>query len=191
MNVKNFILGIAIIILSTFVVVYGFSAIYPQPQFSDYCHDKGLVHTDNESSCVLAEGKWTNFTSPSDPKVTNVTGYCDVTYYCGKNYDEANQKYSLNRFFISIPLALIIIALGAFLFNLDAVGAGLMGGGVATLIFGISGYWGYANNWFRFLVSLFALVLLIAISYWFNKKFSFGKKKKEKKPVRNSRKKKK
>jgi len=187
MNVKNFILGIAIIILTTFVVVYGFQAIYPSPQYEDFCNHSGTIQATTESVCDSMNGQWTNFTAqPTDPK-TNVTltGYCDLNYYCNQNFNSANEKYSLNRFLISIPLALIIMALGAFLFNLDAVGAGLMGGGVATLIFGISAYWGYANNWFRFLVSLFALVLLIVLAYWFNRKFPLdkilGKKKSKKK----------
>ena len=58
------------------------------------------------------------------------------------------------------------------LFSLESVGAGLMGGGIGTLIYGAGGYWEYAEDWIRFLSSVIGLVVLIWFAYWWNKKSS-------------------
>ena len=64
----------------------------------------------------------------------------------------------------------MIITLGAFFFSLEAVGAGLMGGGIGTLIYGVGGYWRFAGDFLRFSLSLVGLVALISLAYWFNSK---------------------
>jgi len=89
---------------------------------------------------------------------------------CYEEYDVAREDYSKWLFIISIPIGLIIIALGTFVFNLSSVGVGVMLGGVYTLIYGAASYWRYGEDWMRFLVSLIGLVALVLIAYRFNKK---------------------
>ncbi|MAG79129.1 hypothetical protein CMI40_02020 [Candidatus Pacearchaeota archaeon] len=170
MSIKNIVMGVAIIILTISVVVYGVNTFYNKPEYTDFCEEiraKSIIET--QEGCEEINGKWTSqdircVTTPCPQ------GYCDRDYECRKDYEDAREKYSKNVLVISIPLGILIIALGAYFFSLEAVGAGLMGGGVGTLIYGAGGYWEYAGDLFRFILSLVGLVALIWFAYWFNKK---------------------
>ena len=74
-----------------------------------------------------------------------------------------------------IAIGIIIIAVGAIVFGLESVGAGLMGGGLGVILWGTGSFWGFADNWLKFILSLVGLIVLIWLAYYFNKKFS-GKK---------------
>ena len=172
MIVKNWVIGIAIMVFSIFVVVYGMNTFYPSPQFNDFCNEDNFGKLiDNETSCVADGGKW--FPNPAESLDNGkiIEGYCDLEYYCRQDYEDARESHFRVVFFIALPLGILIIALGAILFNLEAVGAGLMGGGVGTIIYGIGGYWIYSENWLRFLMSVVALIILIFLAYWLNKRY--------------------
>ncbi|KHO52101.1 MAG: hypothetical protein QT05_C0026G0025 [archaeon GW2011_AR13] len=94
----------------------------------------------------------------------------DNDYTCRKDFETASEKYSRNVFLIAVPLGILIIALGTFIFNLNPVGVGLMFGGIGTLIYGAGGYWQYSENLFKFLISLVGLGIVIWFAYRFNKK---------------------
>ena len=176
MDLKNIILGIAIIILTIFVSFYGINTFYPKPDYDEYCGDiKTLVDIINtQEKCEDIGGKWSVYEEiPLD--FDRPDGYCDRDYYCRQELEDENKLRSRNVFLIALPLGIFIIAFGAFVFGLETVGAGLMGGGVGTLIYGAGAYWPYSENWIRFLISLVGLIVLIWIAYYFNKKI--GKKK--------------
>ena len=73
--------------------------------------------------------------------------------------------------------------MGLFLFNIETAGAGIMGGGVGTLIYGAGAFWPYSENLIRFIISLLGLAAVVLISYFLErkltkKKFKLFKKKK-------------
>jgi len=139
------------------------------------CQD-GLKISD-EKKCEMQNGTWV-LNGVQCIKAPCPSGYCDTYSRCSQEYESLNKVRSRNVFFIALPLGVLIIALGAFLFGLEYVGAGLMGGGIGTLIYGSGAYWPYTENWIRFLISLIGLVLLIWLAYFFNRKFSKKKKRK-------------
>ena len=71
---------------------------------------------------------------------------------------------------ITLPLGILIIILGTLLFKLESVGAGLMGGGVGIILWGVSRFWIFAENFLKFILSLAGLGVLIWLAYYFNKK---------------------
>ncbi len=167
---KNFALGIAIFILTLFVTIYGIQTIYERPNYDDFC-GRNLYVITSETECTNSGGVWSKYaTLEAPPKVSTPEGYCNPPVSCYDEFDKANEKYQRNVFIIAVPLAILIIALGAFVFHLNAVGIGLMFGGIGTLIYGAGGYWRYADNFFKFLISLIGLIVLIFLAYWFNKK---------------------
>ena len=177
MKIKEIVLGIAIIVLTIFVTFYGINTLFPKPEYNTYCPEvRTQEFIDTQARCLEVGGKWTEdgYPRPADGK--NITGYCDVDYTCRQEFDAAMKLRSRNVFFIALPLGVAIIALGAFIFGLEAVGAGLMGGGIGTLIYGSGAYWPYSENWIRFLISLIGLVLIIWLAYYFNKRFRKRKK---------------
>lgn len=175
MKIKEIVFGIAIIILTIFVTFYGINTLFPKPDYFDFCPQiQTQEFIDNQARCIEVGGQWTedSYARPVDGK--NITGYCDRDFTCRQEHEDAMKMRSRNVFFVALPLGVIVIALGAFLFGLEAVGAGLMGGGIGTLIYGSGAYWPYTENWIRFLISLAGLVFLVWLAYYFNKKF--GKK---------------
>ena len=178
MNIKNVVLGIAIIILTISVAVYGISLFYESPEYSDYCGEFKAEIINNASRCNDVGGTW----NVDDYRPVDEEGYCDRNYYCGLEYENAMEKYSKNIFMIAVPLGIIIIILGAVVFGLEAVGAGLMGGGVGIILYGVGGFWRFAEDWLKFAMSLIGLVVLIWFAYRFNGK-GFNWQKKEKKKI--------
>ena len=176
MQIKNVILGIAIVILTIFVTIYGISVFYPNPEYDDFCGEiKTQEVVDTQARCEEIGGKWSVYESVR-PVEGAAEGFCDRDYQCRQEYEDASELRAKKVFFISIPLGVLILLIGGFLFHLEAVGAGLMGGGVGTIIYGAGGYWEYGDDLFRFIMSFLGLAAVIYLSYWFNKKF--GKKKK-------------
>ena len=67
-------------------------------------------------------------------------------------------------------MGIIAIAVGALIFNIEAIGAGLMGGGVLSLIYGNIRYWQNLNNWMKVIILAIALVALIYIGILLNRR---------------------
>ncbi|MBU0894170.1 MAG: hypothetical protein KKF48_01155 [Nanoarchaeota archaeon] len=181
MNLKDIVLAIAIIILTIFVTFYGINTIFPKFQYEDFCEEfKTAEIIDTQVRCEELGGKWGSYEVPR-PVIEGemaLTGYCDRDYTCRQDLEEANEIRSKYVFFIALPLGIIIILLGMFAFGLEAIGVGIMGGGVGTLVYGSGAFWPYTKNWARFLISLVGLVVLICLVYYFNKR-GFGKKRKK------------
>lgn len=80
---------------------------------------------------------------------------------------EASQKaHSRNVFFIAYPLSLLFVALGSLLnARLDLIRAGLVLGGIGTMIFGLA-QGGLANEW-RFIGSTVSSAVLVYLGYRF------------------------
>jgi len=203
LNIKNLVFGIAILILTMFVAIYGINTFYPSPDYNDFCSDARVPALEKGGDLVcpavcvpMYEIKEVQcVTEPCDPvcELNSCGSGCgpdglnsfDTLEQCeiavsGKNcydlYDDAREVYSRKVFMLAIPIGILIIAAGAYLFSLEAVGAGLMAGGAGTLVYGAGGYWEYADNWLKFVLSLVGLVALIGFAYWFNQeKKSFWK----------------
>ncbi|MFH1586054.1 MAG: hypothetical protein ABIB79_04760 [archaeon] len=170
MQIKNIVLGIAIVILTLFVTINGISVFYPSIDYDDYCDEmlSGKLIT-TEGECIDEGGRWNpqEIVSPD----REVDGYCDKTYGCRQDYEDAREARAKKVFYISIPLGVAILVVGGFLFHLEAVGAGLMGGGVGTMVYGSGAYWQYGDDLFRFIISLLGLAAVIYLAYWMNKRY--------------------
>jgi len=166
MSIKNVVIGIAIVVLTIFVVVYGIEMFYERPEYSDFCPDVYQIKT--ETACINAGGVWYEGESGESESVS--VGYCDAGTDCYEEYDDAQEKYSKNIFLITLPLGIILIIVGVAIFGLETVGAGLAGGGIGVLLWGVGGYWRYGSNLLKFVLSLVGLVAVIWLAYWFNKK---------------------
>ena len=175
LNIKNILIGIAITILTVFVVIYGIQTFYPSPQYEDYCDAQrkpipenpellggtcATVSPDSRNECCINKGY---------EYYDEETGRCmGIDNSCYEQYDEVNETYSKNLFIITLIIGIILIAIGALVFKLESIGAGIMGGGIITLIWGSGQYWRYADDIFRFIISIIGLVLVIGLGYWIN-----------------------
>lgn len=171
MNIKNFMIGIVIIILTLFVVMYGINTLYPKPKYNNYCEDSiKYKNINNKEDCLIKNGSWIPYDTPDKNNSQKLIGYCDINPSCISNYETANKNYYKNIFLITLPVGILIILIGMFLFKLEPVGSGLMGGGIISIIYGVGGYWRYSENILKFLFSLIGLIIIIWAAYKFNKK---------------------
>lgn len=180
MHLKNVVIGIAIVILTIFVTFYAINTIFPKPAYNDFCNSTNInsaVYA-NQTSCEAANGTWNPSVGPQTAPKT--AGYCDFYYKCGQQYDSVLRARSGKVFLLALPIGIAVIVLGALVFGLEAVGAGLMGGGVGTLIYGAGAYWPYTENWMRFILSLIGLVIIIWLAYYLNNKFNKKNRRKRK-----------
>ena len=174
MDLKNIILGIAIMILGIFVTVNGIGVFHPKLEHDDFCGEvKTAEVIETQERCEEIGGKWEIYDGVR--LVEGVEGFCDRDFTCRQDYKDAREVRAKKVFYIALPLGILILLIGGFLFHLEAVGAGLMGGGVGTIIYGAGSYWQYGGDLFRFIISLLGLIAVIFLAYWFNRKF--GKKK--------------
>ena len=180
MSLKNYVMGIVIIILTISVVVYGVNILYEKPERVDFC---GEVRTaeiiDTLERCEEIGGNWAPYVSPR--VVEGIEGYCDRDFTCRQEYDDARETYSRNIFLIALPVGIAIIAVGALVFGLEFVGAGIMGGGVGIILWGVGGFWRFADDWLKFVLSLIGLIVVIWLAHYVNKRIEGkGKKRKRK-----------
>jgi hypothetical protein len=170
MNIKNLIFGIAIFILTLSVGIYGINTLYgSSPKYEKYC-----PNIMNEKECIDFGGTWNGYNLDNTTLATypeKFGGYCDIYTNCQVNYDNSRRDYTRMVFFIAIPLGIIVIIAGAIIFGLPSVGAGLMAGGIGIILFGVGGFWEFADDWLKFVLSLIGLIIVIFFSYYLNRKW--------------------
>ena len=86
---------IAIIIVTNLFFNYVISLVYLEPAFNNFCPPE-IYSKDynNKNQCLANGGMWTENVIPVSTTQINkdtskVSGYCNATYTCQKNYDSA------------------------------------------------------------------------------------------------------
>jgi hypothetical protein len=82
-----------------------------------------------------------------------------------KEQDEAERAYYGTMFWVAYPIGLAALVLG-IVFPVQAVGSGLMFGGLASLTMGCYSYWDKMDGWLRFGSLLLALLILLVLGTW-------------------------
>lgn len=162
-SIKDWILGIIIAVVFAMFCAYGTNLIYKAPDYSRYCN-VNLPYNDNRTFCEQNNGTWI----PQNIECIKAPcpqGYCDFYQKCQPEFDNANKAYSKNLFVISIVFSLAVIVIATFLISISSVSAGLMFGSLIYLIYGTARYWGYMDDWLRFIILGAALAILIYIGY--------------------------
>ena len=139
---KKFALGFGIAILFPMLIHYGVSTFSPAPNWKDYM--------------VL----------PPSPK-SSPEDFAKARQESRKKMQEledSSKRFSKHLFAVTTPIGIITIIVGS-LIGVQAVGTGLMFGGIFTLLDGYFYYWSELENWMRFSSLLIAVVVLIIVGY--------------------------
>ncbi|MFH1839789.1 MAG: hypothetical protein ABH849_01430 [Nanoarchaeota archaeon] len=143
---RNFVIIFVIALLFAVFVFAAIDAVYPRPQYNDFCEEK--------------------FVEPRLPDEQQIV----EDQECRESYDAAREKYEQFVFYISAVLSLVAIFLGLYLpahantLN-ESIGSGFMLGGVFALFFGTIRSFSELGRFTRPIVILLELVLIIYIAY--------------------------
>lgn len=161
-KMKHIIFGIAIAFISVFFFAYAIQAVYPGPEYEDYCEERPAVVIESAEECEGIGGKWTDY--ERDSLNMEIPGRCDRDFTCRKDYDDVRDAYERNVFFANLIIGIAVL-IGAFFLAVEAVSTGLMGGAVLLIVYATMRYWGHLSDIWRTVVLGFSLALLIAFSY--------------------------
>ena len=162
-NLKKIALALGIVILLNLFVWTGIRTFYKGPDRNDYCIDYRIPIV-TEQDCISANGQWKKTqVEPSSPKPVQ-EGYCSDKPTCFTLYEEAIKPYNRNVFIIYVILGLVSLLIG-FLIKVDSVSAGLNFGAIILFVTGTIRYWSEMQEYLRFIITGFALALLIYFGY--------------------------
>lgn len=172
---------LVIAVLFSIFVFATINAVYPQPEYNDYCKygdaakpirapgdekcaDFKSATEDETKQCVDQEGyiayKYDEYGCPKNY-------YCE---FCQRDLDKANEKYNFVSFIISAIFALIAVGVGLYLpaqkgsLN-EWVGTGFMLGGLITLFAGTIMVYGELHRFVKPVVIFAELVIVLWLSY--------------------------
>src|SRR3989338_9602981 len=176
-NLKQTGLIIGIAILFAFFAYFTIEAIYPSPKYEDFCTNQNYREptpakigtsvncTDAWSSKEVQQCN-TNKGAPEFKQDKNGCDVFDKCNYCGKDYDEYNNKYQRNVFIITAIIGIIAIIFGLY-FGIEFMAGGFLFGGIITLAYSTIRYFSMGNvdNWLRVIVLFVEILILIWIGY--------------------------
>lgn len=145
MLAKKIVLGFGIAILLPLTVYYGVSTFSSEPKYRDYqienYHEKHERAT-TEQQIELEQRR----TQLNNQRIAD------------------EKRFQRHLFFVAAPIGIIAIIVGSVI-AVQAIGTGLMLGGIITLAEGYICYWSELQDWMRFASLLIGFVVLIFIGY--------------------------
>lgn len=145
---KKIALGFGIAIIFPMMVHYGFATFSTPPELPKY---ETLTYERITKEPTEQDKKEESRKKEKNEKLT-------------VEYQKEMKQYSENRFYVVVPLGILAIIIGIFI-PLQAIGTGLIFGGVFSIIEGYLGYWYYLSNELRFISLLIAFIILIIAGY--------------------------
>lgn len=173
MEPKKLAMIFAIAILLPLCIGLLVDAIYPQPEYRDYCNEtfypeyKQIIPnvtcpdfyvTAEYQACVNQQG---NPIFKYDQNNCQTYDKCDL---CPVEYQKVQSVYNRNLFFILAPIALIFVVLGIFL-TIEYLGAGFMFGGLILLFYATMRYFSDMSKLLRAIVVLVEFAIILYIGY--------------------------
>jgi len=173
MELKKVMLSLGVGILSALFIGFLIDAIYPGPEYTDYCGRQ--FETPAIAKQVTTQGLC-NYTYDTAfiANCTNGSGMIRDEYdahgcivketcdYCEKEFLEVSERYNRNLFYITAPIGLVLILIGLYLpGSIDAIAGGSLLGGILTMIQITMRIFGNLSKWPR--VVLLGLELVIVV----------------------------
>lgn len=146
MLAKKFALGFGLAVLLPFLIYYGVSTFSPPPKW-DYQTERYQFDTKNSP---LTKEEFAQRKAEYDKY--------------DKDYQAKHKEFQQHLFFVAAPIGLIALIAGSFV-SVQAVGTGLMFGGVFTFLEGVLSNWSEIQDSMKFGLLLITFAILILIGY--------------------------
>jgi len=143
-QIKKFILIIGLMIIFPTMLHYAVSTFYPEPKVEQFIQAP----------------------PPADRKLTadeRLERQAERTRLNDER-KEANAAFAVRLFWVAVPCGLIAIVIGTLL-KAQALGSGLMAGGIISIAEGYIRYWPQLPDYLHFISLLLAFILLVYIGY--------------------------
>lgn len=145
MLAKKIVLIIGIAIIFPMMIHFGVSIFSPKPKWKDYRIENYYMQYKKAS--------------PKEKKVLQAK-----KKLLEKKKEEASRRFQTHLFYVAVPLGIIVVIIGAF-FSTEALGAGLMLGGISSTTNGYFNSWNVLDDRLRFLSALCVFIILIIAAY--------------------------
>lgn len=145
MLAKKFALGFGIAIIFPIMVHYGVSTFVPSPKWQERYPSN--YYEDYRNATPEAKAKL-----DQERKLRE------------QNWMDREKRFQAVLFSVAVPLGIAAILIGS-LAAIQAVGTGLMFGGIFLLLDGYCNYWSELADSMRFLSLLLAFIILLYIGY--------------------------
>ncbi|MCB9361814.1 hypothetical protein H6504_00120 [Candidatus Woesearchaeota archaeon] len=171
---------VVIFVIGVLFAIFVFStidAIYPSPDYTDFCNDRPIAPKLIESGVECADVQYPEDEARAclDNKGQMEPVYdsrgCIASYRCEMcyaEYDQARQEHDLVLFIVSSILGLVAIVIALYMPTRDInewIATGFMLGGLFTLFFGTAVYFGDMARYIRPVVIFLELALVIFLAY--------------------------
>jgi hypothetical protein len=174
MDVKKVAMILAITVLLPLFVGLFTDAVYIEPKYENYCNN---TYYDYPKTVPAVPVNCSDVYSTLEvQKCNNEKGTPEFRYdsnncqqfkscnYCSRDFNDAQQKYNRNIFFVLLPVGLIIVIIGIYLM-VDYLGAGLMFAGLIVMFYATFRYFSDMSKTLRALVILIELLVIMWIGY--------------------------
>ena len=145
MIAKKFAIGFGIAIILPMMIHYGVSTFSPAPKWEDY----------------RIEPRYFNYSAATPEENAKRAAEEQKIEDARKAHEK---RFAKSLFIVATPVGLLAIILGSVIV-VQAVGSGLIFGGIFTLMDGYLCYWSELSDVLRFISLLVAFVILIWIGY--------------------------
>jgi hypothetical protein len=175
MNAKQFAFVVGIAVLFAIMIGLGIDAFYTSPKYEDYCNRTDIYPDALGKPATLLVNCSINYSTYNDmiSECNTKGGFIDYKYddrgcsipdkcnMCGKEFNDVQNKYNRNVFYIAFTIGIIAVIAGLII--TEVLGAGLMFGGILTSIYGIMRYFSELGKIARFLVVLLGFLILVFV----------------------------
>lgn len=166
-NFLKWALVLGIVIVLNLFISSAIRAVYPEPQYQDYCvQEQVTVLPKTEAECTSKGGAWTEGQYyPDKPMrpvaVEQVEGSCDIDFTCRKEHESASDMYRRNVFIARVIFGVLAIGASFMIAGTQAVALGFSFGGVLSLVIATVQYWSKLSQYAQVIVLALALAVLI------------------------------
>ena len=146
---KQIAIWLAITVLLPFVAYFGTAAFSSPPDADEFMRQQ------NRLNQQLAAAQ----TPPERDKIS-----AEIERSQKENTD-AQRTFARHEFWVAYPVGVIVFVIGLYT-PVQAVGAGLMFGGIATLAGGCYNSWDAIGRWVRLSSLILALLVVVLLGLW-------------------------
>ena len=159
MLARKLILGFGFAVLMPMLIHYGIDVFVPMPSWRDQ------LRSDYQQLSRLREDEKRVASDGERAKIRAQINQIESQREAQTTARQAQQEQAGRiHFFVGAPIGILITLLGSFI-RAQAIGGGLMLGGIFTFTGGCAWYWADLSRPGRFLVLLVAFVVLLWIGY--------------------------